>query len=103
MSSLFERNNNVIDLTRHPDFKRIRDQVENQLQSSLTDKKRDAVRTILEEEFNPQRLHFSEDFVNAVIRRIDDEVFTEQRYIFLALNPAYATRRPALTPTLTLV
>jgi hypothetical protein len=50
-------------------------------------KKYQAVRAVLPEEVPNETLVRNPDFVQAIVRCVDDEALLEKRYIFLSLNP----------------
>lgn len=87
MTTVYDTMNTHFDVLAMPDYEGISRRFLQGFESFVTAKKYQAARDILREDVRHETLVKNPDFIDAIVKRMDDEALLEKRYIFISLNP----------------
>jgi hypothetical protein len=87
MSTVYDTMNTHFDVLTMPDYEGISRRFLQGFESFVSAKKYQAARDILREDVRHETLVKNPDFIEAIVKRMDDEALLEKRFIFISLNP----------------
>lgn len=90
MTTVYDMMNTSFDVLSMPDYEGISRRFLQGFEPFITAKKYQAARAILKEDACHETLVKNPDFIDAIVKRMDDEAILEKRYIFISLNPQVA-------------
>lgn len=87
MSTVYNTMNTHFDVFAMPDYEGVSRRFLQGFESFVSAKKYQAARDILREDVRHETLVKNPDFIEAIVKQMDDEALLEKRYIFISLNP----------------
>lgn len=86
MATIYDTMNTSFDVHGMTDFEGISRRFLHGFEPFVTAKKYQAARAVLQEDVQMESLVKNPDFIDAIVKRMDDEAVLEKRYIFISVN-----------------
>ncbi len=87
MTTVYDTMNTHFDVLSMPDYEGISRRFLQGFEPFVTAKKYQAARDVIKEDVCLETLVKNPDFIDAIVKRVDDEAVLEKRYIFISVNP----------------